>query len=224
MSPLQASLCAAGIVVAAAVVIIALDRLMARRSLRIHFVVPGAGRRAERATVAGLGLVLEEIAAAVRAGLSMQLAISQAVDGPQPTRRALAPLARATERGQPLATSCIRWAADQTSDELRLVGAAMSLAADAGGRQALALDQAAATVRERLAVSAEVRAQSAQARLSAVVIGALPLVFVSWTSITDRRVAAFLFARPVGWLCLVSGGVLELLGVCWMRAILRSAR
>ena len=75
----------------------------------------------------------------------------------------------------------------------------------------------------RRAVAAEVRSQSAQARLSALVIGLLPLAFLTWAALTDRRTVLFLVGAPAGWACLALGGGLEVIGALWMRRILRGA-
>ena len=108
-------------------------------------------------------------------------------------------------RGQPLARAFTAWAAASTGPDERLAAGALALAATAGGPQARAVDGVAATLRERRAVAAEIRSQSAQARLSAIVIGALPAVFLVWAIATDRRTAAFLVAGPAGWACLGAG-------------------
>ncbi len=102
-----------------------------------------------------------------------------------------------------------------------MAAGALALAATAGGPQARAIDGAAATFRDRRAVAGEVRAQSAQARLSALVIGLLPVAFLLWAAATDRRTAAFLVADPLGVVCLGAGVALEALGALWMRRVVR---
>ena len=68
------------------------------------------------------------------------------------------------------------------SPRSRLAAVALGVAAETGGAQARAVDAVAATLRERLAVHADVRAQSSQARLSATVIALLPVAFVVWAA------------------------------------------
>ena len=102
-----------------------------------------------------------------------------------------------------------------------LAASALALAAEAGGTQARAVDGVAATLRERLAVDAEVRALSAQARLSAIVIAIAPLVFGALAVGTDGRTAAFLLGQPLGWLCLAGGLALDALAAWWMLRITR---
>jgi tight adherence protein B len=191
---------------------------------RIAFTSLGARWRARRHGVDSLSVVLEDIARAVRSGSSLHHACADAAAaGSDRVRTELADAVARATRGSPLATAFALWSRGHPSPDVRLAGAALSLAASAGGAQARVVDGAAATLRERRAVAGEVRAQSAQARLSALVIGLLPLAFLVWAVVTDGRTAAFLVADPVGWACLMAGVVLEVLGALWMRRILRSA-
>ena len=99
--------------------------------------------------------------------------------------------------------------------------AVLELAARHGGTTAASLDRAASAVRERRSVIAERAVQSAQARLSALVLTLLPIGFAVWTASTDQRVARFLAGSPIGWACLGVGLTLNLAGWAWMRLIIR---
>jgi tight adherence protein B len=179
--------------------------------------------RTRRHDADGLASLLDDVARAVRSGSSLANACAEAAAlGADAVRVELAAVVARADRGQPLAAALGRWSRDHPSTDVRLAGAALSLAASAGGAQARAVDGVAATVRERRAMAAEVRAQSAQARLSAIVIGLLPIAFLLWALATDGRTATFLVADPIGWMCLATGIVLEALGALWMRRILRA--
>ncbi|HKA04994.1 MAG TPA: type II secretion system F family protein [Acidimicrobiales bacterium] len=183
------------------------------------------GRRRQHRTFAdALPVVLEDVARAVRSGSTLRHACAEAAStGTDPLRTELAAVVERAERGQPLGGAVVDWSRQHASPDVRLAGAALALAAAAGGSPARAVDGAAATLRERRAVAGEVRAHSAQARLSAIVIGVLPLAFLTWALAADGRTAAFLVADPIGWACLVAGVVLEVLGALWMRRIVREA-
>jgi len=77
------------------------------------------------------------------------------------------------------------------------------------------------TLRGRLAVAAEVRALSSQARLSGLVIALAPLVFSALATATDARTADFLFRRPIGLACLVAGLGLDACAAAWMVRVCR---
>jgi tight adherence protein B len=209
-------------------------RLARLRPARPDRVAPGSGfaavrqrwaHRSDRQRVVdGLPVLLEDIARGLRAGSSLRQACAEAAAAAD--RAVAAGLASAVgeaDRGQSLATAFGRWAAASTAPEERLAAGALALAATAGGPQARAVDGVAVTLRERRAIATEIRAQSAQARLSALVIGGLPVAFLLWAVATDRRTAAFLVTGPAGWACLGIGLGLEVVGAVWMRRLLRGA-
>ena len=69
---------------------------------------------------------------------------------------------------------------------------------------------------------AEARSLSAQARLSALVVGAAPAGYLVLSSLADPRSITDLVATPTGRVCFALGLVLETLAVLWMRRIVRS--
>jgi tight adherence protein B len=185
-----------------------------------------ARRARARASPDQLGRVLsealEQVARAVRGGASLHQAITAAAAA-GPAAAVLADVAAATARGQPLAGALQDWPRRHPRPEVVMAAAGLALAASAGGSQARAVDALAATIRERLAVAADVRVHSAQARLSAVVIALLPLAFVVWAALTDPSFGRLLVASPAGWACVAGGLTLDGLGALWMRHLLRSA-
>ena len=92
-----------------------------------------------------------------------------------------------------------------------------------GGSGGAAIERTAETIRERREALAERKAQSAQARLSAMVLSALPPVFALWSMTTDARVRTFLLGSSLGALCLGGGALLNLSGWWWMRRLTGAA-
>ncbi len=177
-----------------------------------------------RRTVAGcLPAALEELARRLRSGSSVAQAIrpAAAVAG-APLNRQWSSVSDDVERGAALVEVLESWALASSSPDAVMAVASLTLGHEVGGARARAVDAAAATIRERAAISAEIRAQSAQARLSALVISAIPPVFLAWTLTTDRRARAFLFGSVVGWVCLGVGLMLDAVGAWWMRRVTRS--
>lgn len=171
-------------------------------------------------TDAGGALTPEAIAAALemcsrslRTGSSLRSAV----------RTTNLPISTALADGHPLSVVLDDWAKRARQPAERMAATALALAAATGGPQAQAVDAAARAVRDRISATAEVAAHSAQARLSASVIASLPVVFVAWTLLADRRTAATLLGTPVGWLCLVVGLGLDAVGLAWVRALVRQA-
>jgi tight adherence protein B len=121
--------------------------------------------------------------------------------------------------GVPLVAALDEWAVRAPRPAVRLAVAALALATEAGGAPARAIDGVAASLRAELAVTAEVRALSSQARYSAVVIGAAPAAFGTIAALVDGRTAGFLLGTPAGLLCLASGLALDAAGGWWMHRI-----
>ena len=187
---------------------------------------PTAGSRRE------LPLALESIARSLRSGASVRQAIGEAAAARRagPGRRRpgagrlqaeLATVADQAGHGAGLVEALEALAARRPSPGVRLAVAALCLGVDTGGAQARAVDGVAATMRERLAVEAEVRALSSQARMSALVIGLAPLGFGAFAAATDPRTSEFLLHTPAG-LALVSVGLLlDGAGWLWMQRLCR---
>jgi tight adherence protein B len=179
-----------------------------------------ARRREQRAADRELPDVLESVARALRSGASLGQAIAEA---PTPT----APSLR-TRWGALLAavpTMGVATAAETAwtvgSAPQRLVGSALRLAADVGGPQARAIDVAAATLRQRLALDDELRAQAAQARASAAVIGLAPVGFAVLAAATDPGYVPFLVRSLPGACLLYAGLALDGAGLLWMARLMR---
>ena len=135
-----------------------------------------AGARAHRATQ--LPHTLDALAASLRSGASLPAALGEAGDAlDAPLGPELAGLARAAARGRPVAEVLDEWSLRHGDPATRLAATAMLLATMVGSAPGRAVDGVASTVRERLDLAAERRALGAQARASALVLSAAPVVF-----------------------------------------------
>ncbi|MCX7621405.1 MAG: type II secretion system F family protein [Acidimicrobiales bacterium] len=169
--------------------------------------------------------LLERTAWEIRAGSVMLDALRAA------TRRGSTVLARTlgaalaqVETGVALTDALGAWASRIGTAEAVQVAACLQLAIEAGGPQVVALENLAASLRERLAVTAEARALATQARASAVVITIAPVLFGLVIGFGDSATATFLFSSVPGLACLAAGLVLDGVGAWWMWRITRSVR
>jgi tight adherence protein B len=131
---------------------------------------------------------------------------------------------RPVGRGGALAEAAGRWATAATEIGEILVAQAVELAATSGHATPLLFDTVADGLRERAALAGEVRAQTAQARASALALGLLPVAFTGLLALTDPSVPRFLLGRELGWACLAVGLALEAAGGWWMHRIIRGVR
>jgi len=183
--------------------------------------------RADARIEQALPVALEAVARSLRSGASLRQAVEEAGRAATGGGRALASeLSRAAAeagQGASLVAALEAIAARRPLAGVRLGVAALCLGAETGGAQARAVDGVAATVRERLAVAAELQALSSQARISALVIGLAPVGFGAFAAATDPRTAQFMFHTPAGLALLVAGLLLDAVGWFWMQRLARVA-
>ena len=177
-----------------------------------------AGRRAQ------LPQALERLAAALRSGSSLPVALGEAGRAtPDPLGAELETVARGAAQGQPIAGVLDDWTRDHRDPGTRLAATALVLATVVGAAPARAVDGVASTLRERLELAAERRALASQARTSAVVLSLAPLAFAVLLAMTDAAAARFLLRTTAGWVCLAAGLGLNALGAWWMARLTRGA-
>lgn len=185
------------------------------------------GRRQRRLRQALPGL-LEQVAHELRGAGTVATALDRLADQPGPAAAMAGSVRARTRLGLALTEALDRGTAPPGADlatraDVDAALGALRVAAGVGGPAADPLDGMAAALRDRQAVAAEARALSAQARLSALVVGLLPLVSLGYSLAVDRRTVAVLTGTPLGRLALTAGLALQALAALWMRRIVRVA-
>jgi tight adherence protein B len=211
---------------AAAGLMIAVGLVLGPVAVALVIVAAFAGRSAWRHRIRAttrhrrrqqLPEALERLAGSLRTGSSLPHALHEAGRSTEaPLGPELTAMAQEAEGGRPLIEVLDRWTEVNDDTGTRLAATALALAAGVGAAPARAIDGVATTLRERLAQSAERRAQATQARYSAVVLSAAPLVFTGLLAATNRAAADFLLKTPSGWACLAIGLGLDAAGAVWM--------
>ena len=184
--------------------------------------------RARRARVVPLVVVQERfadaagaIAAAVRAGSSLPQAIRYAAsEAEPPIRERLERLVAELDLGVPLDVAIDGWARGMGTEDGDLVAGALDLHRRSGGDLPAVLDQVTATIRDRVGIAREVRSLTAQARLSAWILGLLPVGFFAFLWLTARDEIEGALGTPVGIVCIVVGLALEGGAFLWIRSLL----
>ena len=105
---------------------------------------------------------------------------------------------------------------------MRSAAGAMAMVTSIGGSAAGPLEGLAASLRTDESAAGEARALSAQARVSAAVVGLAPLAYLAFSAMADPASARVLVATTAGRICLGVGLVLEGLAALWMRALVRA--
>lgn len=176
--------------------------------------------REQKARNRDLPALLDAMAAALRAGHSVPSAL-RSVAAPVTLRADVDAVAHRIANGDAAADALEAWSTRSPADVLTV--AALRVAAQVGGAGARALDGAAASLRERIALDEERRALATQSRVSAMTLSAAPIVFAVFVTGLDDRASRFLVATPLGLLCLVAGLGLDGLGAWWMARLTRES-
>ena len=92
---------------------------------------------------------------------------------------------------------------------------------ETGGNLAEILDQIAKIVRGRFRFERKVRSLSAEGRMSAWVLALVPLGLVIMLSLASPDYLPVLLKHPLGHKLLYGAGVLGVLGILWIRSIIR---
>lgn len=178
--------------------------------------------RHERRFAAALPEALEQVAAELRGGGSVAGALERVAGSDSPVARDLHRVHTRTRLGLSLRDALTSWPAEHDAPGVRASAGALAVAASLGGYAADAIDGLATSVRHRLDAAAEAQSLSAQARLSAVVVGAAPLGYLAFASLLDARAVSALVGTGIGRACLVVGLGLEALAALWIRRIVSS--
>lgn len=182
-----------------------------------------ARSRRERAFSIGLPAALEQVAAELRGGGTVAGAVDRLAGGTGAVAADLRRVHVRVQLGLPLAQALAGWPTDHDVPGVRAAAGALAVATTMGGRAADAIDGLASSLRHRADAVAEARSLSAQARLSAIVVGAAPLGYLAFSALVDPAAVTALIDTGVGRVCLVVGLGLEGLAALWIRRILRSA-
>jgi tight adherence protein B len=180
-----------------------------------------AGRR-RKAFAAAVPDTLQLMSGSLAAGLSLAQAVETVTrEGSDPVagefRRALVE----TRLGVPLEDALEGVAERFDSDDLHWAVMAIRIQREVGGNLAELLDTVAATMREREYVRRQVATLSAEGRLSAWVLGCLPVVFLLYLLLVRRDYVMPLFTDPRGLVLLVFGTLWLGVGVFWMSRLVK---
>lgn len=175
-------------------------------------------RRRQQRFIDQLSDTLQLLAGALRSGYGLQQALdSAAKEAEAPTSEELGRVIVETRLGRDLMDSLRAMADRMGSEDFAWIVQAIDIQREVGGDLAEVLDNVSATVRERARIRRQVKALSAEGRLSALVLFGLPFVvggFILWT---NPGYLATLIEHVMGWAMLGIGAGLLLAGGIWLR-------
>jgi tight adherence protein B len=164
--------------------------------------------------------VLTLVASSLSTGFSLLQALDAvAKDAAEPAAKEFSRALAETRIGADVGEALERMAERTGSVHMRWTTMAIKIQREVGGNLAETLRTTAKTLREREELRRHVRALSAEGRLSAYILIALPIGIFLYTMKTNREYVELLWTRPLG-LAMVAAGLVSLgIGVFWMRKV-----
>jgi len=161
---------------------------------------------------------IDLMVAVLRSGHSVSQAVrSVSLEVPKPCGEEFDAILQRMNLGQPLSESLILSAKRFQSYELDLLRRAVAIQSEVGGSLAELLDKTNGTLRQRLKLVRQLRVVTAQSRLSANIVGLLPVVLAIGLNIISPGYIELLTGDKIGQMLLVAVVILEIFGIFVMR-------
>jgi tight adherence protein B len=158
----------------------------------------------------------------LRVGHSIMRTIEAAAqESPTPTSEELTRVVNETRIGKD-ARDAIEDAADRMdSEDFRWIGQAIQINREVGGDLAEVLEQVAGTIRERSEIKGHIRSLSAEGKMSAYILMALPIGVAIFVGMINPGYLDVFIEKPIGVLMMGLSAVMFIIGGFWMSRIIK---
>ena len=188
--------------------------------LLVVFILNFLGKREKRRFENQLPDTLTLISTSLRAGYSLLQAVEAvASEAPNPTAREFGRAIAEARLGRPVVQALQGITTRTQSQDFEWAVMAVEIQREVGGNLAEVLQTVAETMRQRNRLKGEIRALTAEGRISAIVLGALPFVMALFLYTSNRPYIMILFANTYGIIAVIAGVVMMLAGIYWLRRI-----
>jgi tight adherence protein B len=165
---------------------------------------------------------LQLMASSLRAGHSLLRAVDAvSQEAAAPTSEEFARIVNETRVGRDLNDALDEVAARMGSDDFLWIAQAIAIHREVGGNLAEVLDTVGHTIRERNAIRRQVKALSAEGKLSAIVLMALPFGIIGFLTMTNPGYLAKFTQSLMGYVMLTVAAGMMLVGGLWLRKTVR---
>lgn len=166
--------------------------------------------------------ILMLVASSLSTGFSLMQALDAcATDAAEPAAKEFSRVMAETRIGVDVEDALDRLAVRMDSDNMAWTAMAIRIQRSVGGNLAETLRQTAATLRERESLRRTVAALSAEGKLSAYVLIALPIGIFLYELQVNREYIELLWTRPIGLAMLVGATISMAIGVAWMNNVVK---
>jgi tight adherence protein B len=162
------------------------------------------------------------VATSLKSGFGLPQALDAvARDSAEPVAKEFSRALAETRIGTDIADALDRVAERMGSEAMRMAVIAIRIQRDVGGNLADTLRTTANTLREREALYRQVQALSAEGRLSAYILIALPIGLFLYMLWVNYEYIQLLWTTLPGIAMATGGSILLVVGVIWMRKVVR---
>lgn len=126
---------------------------------------------------------------------------------------------RDTIMGTPMEEALVKLEQRANDEDLSMVITAILIQHQVGGNLSEILENISLTIRERVRLKSEIRALTAQGRMSAIVISLLPVAVALLISIINPEFMGILFQEQLGWFLICLAVMFQLIGIVFIRRI-----
>lgn len=183
----------------------------------IGFLVPivwlrGSKKRNKMRFGDDLGQVLPLVASNLKGGLSLRQALTPVGENmDQPIKGEFEILGRDIDRGMPVDVALVHMAERNENSDTLLLASAVAAQRESGGNLAEIVDTVANTVRVRTRLRRDIRSKTSQARATAKILAAMPVVMF-FVLCGMNSVYRDFYSTPAGWGVLAVSALLILIG------------
>ncbi|MBC7517553.1 MAG: type II secretion system F family protein [Microbacteriaceae bacterium] len=183
-------------------------------------VISARSTRRRRAFANQLDDTLQLLAGGLRAGHSLLRAIDAVSrEAESPTDEEFARIVNETRLGRDLNAALEQSAARMQSEDFSWVAQAIGIHREVGGDLASVLDEVGSTIRERNQIRRQVASLSAEGKMSAYILFALPFVVIGILLMTSPAYIAKFVQSPLGFVLMGVSVVMLVIGGLWLKKV-----
>jgi tight adherence protein B len=188
--------------------------------LIVFSLVERAGRQERARFEQQLPDTLTLMATSLRAGYSLVQAVeSVAGESPNPTGREFGRAVAESRLGRPVVQSLQGISDRMSSEDFRWTVMAIEIQREVGGNLSEVLQTVADTMVARNRLRGEVKAITAEGRISGVVLVLIPVLLFGFLLVVNPNYLEPLLTNPIGVVALVVAGLLLVMGIFWLRRL-----
>jgi tight adherence protein B len=178
-------------------------------------------KRRETRFLNGLPDAVDVIVRGIKAGLPLLDCLKMiAAETPEPMRSEFRGIIETQTIGIPLGDACLKLYERIPLAEANFFGIVVAIQQRAGGNLSEALGNLSTVLRERKKMKAKIKAMSMEAKASAGIIGALPIIVMLLVWLTSPDYIELLWTEALGRLMLAASAVWMFIGIMVMRKMI----